>query len=230
VSDDGVDVAVEVSFFAVFEATEGSDEGGALVFGGDDSFQGDALVGGGVFLEEGDDLVGVDEPLVTVDGALLGEAVVSDGAAAFFDGAAGAAPAIGQGDEDVFAGGAEEVIENAVEGIEVLKDFETAGGVVALVFNGEFFDLLEIADEVGVPDDVDAEIFDLWEEFTERSLVATDVEDGGVELVGEVGEDEAGAVLAFVELSLVDGRSDHEILAIVRVERTDPPELFPKAV
>jgi hypothetical protein len=194
VSDDGVDVAVEVSFFAVFEATEGSDEGGALVFGGDDSFQGDALVGGGVFLEEGDDLVGVDEPLVTVDGALLGEAVVSDGAAAFFDGAAGAAPAIGQGDEDVFAGGAEEVIENAVEGIEVLKDFE------------------------------------LWEEFTERSLVATDVEDGGVELVGEVGEDEAGAVLAFVELSLVDGRSDHEILAIVRVERTEPPELFPKAV
>jgi len=211
VSDDGVDIAVEISFATVFQFTERANEHGTLVFSGHDRFERDALMSRGILFEEVDDLGGVNEPLVPVDGFLLGKVVMGDGATSFFDGAARATPAVRQGDKDILSGNAEEVTENAVKGIEVFQDFKAAGGVVALVFDRKLLDLLQVANQIGVAHDIDSKIFGIGNESTKWGFVAPDIKNRGAELFGKVGKDEAGAVLTFREFFLVDGGSHHDV-------------------
>jgi hypothetical protein len=133
----------------------------------------------GVFFEEGNNLVSVDEPLVAINGTFLGEVVVSDRAAAPLDWGAGAAPAVREGDQDVFTGGSEKIFEDAVERVKVLEDFEAAGGVVAFIFDRKLLNFFEITDEIRITYDVDSVVLGIWKKLAERSLVATDIEDGG---------------------------------------------------
>lgn len=185
---------------------------------------------GGILFEEVDDLGGVDEPLVPVNGFFLGKIVMGDGATAFFDGAARATPAIRQRNEDVFSGGAEEVTENAVKGLEMFENLKAAGGVVAFVFDRKLLDLLQVTNEIGIAHYIDPKVLGFGNESPKRGFVTADIENRGAQLFGKLGKDEAGAVLTFREFFLVDGGSLHDVLAIIRVEGAGPPEFFPEAI
>ena len=75
----------------------------------------------------------------------------------------------------MFLSGAEKLLKNSVERIEVLEDLKAAGCFVLPVIDWEGFSLLEIEHEVWFSNDIDTEVVGVREEFAEWCFVTSDI-------------------------------------------------------
>jgi hypothetical protein len=209
-----VGVAVAVTGGRIAEVSEGADPAEAGFLDAEQFNEGGGMALG-LGLEEIGGFAQGKEPFVTILGWIGRQAIVADGAASTFDGTPGVGVIVGEGDDDMTAGDADEFSEGLVEVVQVFEDIGAQDEIEGAVGEGDPF-LFEVHDPIGGTADIDADVVEAWDEAFEVGAIASDVEDTALDEREEAACDEAGAFLAIVDgyyLTMHDGgRSREETL------------------